>query len=253
MLSAKVAKLEGSPLAKGHLREYTEINPAADSNVPASNSRTLSRELTPLRPAVLNSVSNSGKRAVDRKASTGTENEAPSSYRKITDKLFVAAPSSVCRTMASLPSLRNEQRQDAGSHNKGLPSSMSSNGAYPSPTRRHELLMRRQSRMRLTGEAGSPVKSSPSLTAAVERQFGMSTNGSPVRKKSWRDGIVISSSPAQSKGSRADSEGVEVHDFAPGALNESSQGMVDSFLQSRRRRMKGSTTSGETSSPAMFL
>jgi hypothetical protein len=109
--------------------------------------------------------------------------------------------------------------------------------------------------MRHTGEAGSPVKSSPGLTAAVERQFGAAMNGSPLQRRNWREELAMSgSSPAQWSDDKCEGEGVDVVDFAsvgaPGSLNGKSQGMVDSFLKSRRRRAQESPAS---SSPAMFL
>lgn len=242
---------------RGHVREQTEIEEASDINLPEPNSGFHSSEgTTPLKAVAANSVSNSEKRgAIDRKPSAGTENEAPPSYRKSSNKSQIASPASGCRTMASLPSLRTATRRDLGGETHGLPYSASNVGAYASPARRHGLLLRRQSRVRHTGEAVSPVKSSPGLTAAVERQFGAAMNGSPVQRRNWRDELAVpGSSPAQWSDEMCEAEGVDVVDFAPvgvySSVNGKSQAMVDSFLKSRRRRAQESPAS---SSPAMFL
>jgi hypothetical protein len=260
MLSAKVARMEEEQTTKlgsrqmpntnlGHVREYTEIETGSDVYFPESHSGFLSksRQGTPLRAVALNAVSNSERHEeLERKPSTGMENEDPSpvqSYKLIENEN--TRGNGMCRTMASLPSLRTEARDHKG---EGLP--LSASQYYPSgQSRRQELLKRRQLWRSQTGENGSPVKSSPGLTQAVERQFG--TGISPVQRKSWRDELARSSSSHASDG-----EGIDMQDFAPGsaASDRKGPGMVDSFLMSRRRRMYGtSTSSGEGSSPAMFL
>ena len=143
---------------------------------------------------------------VGKKASAGNENEAPSPspscqlYGKVShETLDMGKRIGAFRTMASLPSLRAEVREcksrevqgqeTQDQKGQGLSHSASVTGASgsPSPLKRYERLMRRQSWMRQTAtEKGSSRKS---LTAAVERQFGtaMVSKGSPQ---------LASSSPA---------------------------------------------------------
>lgn len=186
-LSANVAKLE-SPTAGtlrcgikptlGHVRENAEIEPSIDLISPVP-SKSASTEVTPLRPVQSFSRENSQSPFCN----AGTESE-PRLKEKLA-KLPTVPSKGNFRPMPSFRSLKAEAGRQVLGNDENIPHSTSFCGtAQSSPSRREELLLKRRSRMSLAGETGSSIKSSPSLTAAVERQFGKpAMTGSPAQRK----------------------------------------------------------------------
>ena len=95
----------------------------------------------------------------------------------------------------------------------------------------------------------SPAKSSPGLTAAFERQFGRSSSGSQGHDfgRSSDQGFMTPRSVLDSRtGSEQDALDWEAQKLG-------SKRMVDLFLSSRRKRIKGSETSTESDVSAAYI
>ncbi|PHH90182.1 hypothetical protein CDD83_4313 [Cordyceps sp. RAO-2017] len=95
------------------------------------------------------------------------------------------------------------------------------------------------------GAATSSARSSPGLTAAVERQFGQGSTGSPRKKANGRSGRQGGMTTPGWRG-EADTRDAATAGSDRDAQIMGSKRMVDLFLSSRRRRIEGSRTATES-------
>lgn len=152
-----------------------------------------------------------------------------------------AGPKSKLRAIPSVPNVTTHASTNAESP-LGLPRMHSLNTlTKPYPPMREEMRLKRQSRTRLRPNDTS-AKSSPGLTTAFERQFGVSNSGSPgVWKAKDR-------APAPELDAGLDDMGRRELD----AQAMGSRRMVDLFLSSRRKRT-ASSHMGQSSDSSAFI
>lgn len=273
-LSAHVSKLEGprpdaawgpSQISSklGHVREKAEIEPATMSTPPPPKTTSTPADSAPLRPVLENispaSVSKRGSRLYETMGRR--ENEAP---RSSAGKPEMKRPSEVLersfRTVPSLPSMNSRYLALSLADHGGDPHSpFSANSAHSSPygerARPHH-----PAHMQHLGGGGSSVKSSPGLTAAVERQFGkpvgISSSSPKVKGRSTGLSPTVATPCSKIRASASQSNFYASSVATPGIKAETmgSKRMVDLFLSSRRRRIGGGTSIGDSdSSPGAFL
>lgn len=160
------------------------------------------------------------------------------------------------RTFPSLPTLNCKNPSSTFKRKDSTPRHSASFMTVPNSrsTGRGELGFQRRTGTRPAGTAGSLTKSSPGLTAAVERQFGRVSTGSPCRRPR-RGSRTVESSPTSNLRTNFGQDGSVILDQSNSPEQVmTSKKMVEMFLHSRRRKAEGSTTGrSDGSSPAVFL
>lgn len=263
-LSANVAKLEtpvpsprmntweknsfGLP-SLGHVRENAEIESSGEAQSPGLYQSEAAKKFD-------GCYSGSSKKLLHKTSTrsffTRDENDAPSKRgRSIFPASLRAFPSkSSLRSVPSLPLMKSQSNPNIPKDASRIPRMRSLNTISCLVSPRNEIILKRRSRTRLNGP-GSSVRSSPGLTAAVERQFGQIATGSPAQRPGW-----LSHQPSTLRlvGSDGAEESPPTMGYAgsePNVQAIGSKHMVDAFLSSRARRAYASEP-GNGSSPAFI-
>ncbi|UKZ71187.1 uncharacterized protein TrAtP1_012148 [Trichoderma atroviride] len=257
-LSANVSKLEASsttlrtdfpeeassaPRHSKHIREKTEIEPKGDDLLQDVLGSGL-----PLRvaadknnsPSALTTVSQPPKFQLANpwysQSPVVNENSPPVTGRTVCSK--DTSPVGSKGNMRTIPSVPNVNTCVATNIESSLeiPRMRSLNTlAKPCSPMSDEMRLRRQSRTRLRANDAS-AKSSPGLTTAFERQFGVSKTGSPGMWKAKEQSGKEDSTPRCEVDAGIDDMGRRELD----AQVMGSKRMVDLFLSSRRKRTASS-------------
>ncbi|POR35762.1 Uncharacterized protein TPAR_04038 [Tolypocladium paradoxum] len=272
-LSANVSKLETPSTTlntdtremsyslppSGHVREAAEIESPGDATKLEGLNLGRLGNVTPVKSLVdsprQRSTHAGSKKTLDprRKPSLAVdENSPPTTGERARDPRANGPPAipsrSSLRTVPSLPSVKASTGRRKARAGLVLPRMRSLNTiANMSPPTREEQLLKRRARARLGAAGASSAKSSPGLTAAVKRQFGKASTGSPMRGPGW--------SPEQD-GRTPRMEGDESPEATASGSDWDAQvmgskRMVDLFLSSRRKRIKGSKTGTDTEGESM--
>ena len=240
----------------GHVREDAEID--SPGGAPTTYRHDMSSDcglFTRFEGIPYSKSSNNVlRKSSNRSMMARDENDAPGTHGRSTISMKLRAFPSISslRSLPSIPHMKIQSSphvvQPEGSSKIPRMRSLNTVSCLASP--RDEVLLKRRSRSRLPGPASS-VKSSPGLTAAVERQFGIAVTGSPAQRfgcgverpspssRLVRDGTVESGLEAMPSRSNMDAQAM------------GSKRMVDMFLNSRLRRTQGSK-SDMGSSPAFL-
>ncbi|KAM0470419.1 hypothetical protein ACHAPX_009949 [Trichoderma viride] len=259
-LSANVSKLEASsttlrtdfpeepssaPRHSKHIREKTEIEPEGDDLLPGvlGNGLPLRIEADKdNRPSALTTVSQPPKFQLANPwypQSPADENSPPvtsARTRAVCSK--DTSPVGSKGNLRAIPSVPNVNTCFATNIESPLeiPRMRSLNTLVkPCSPMSDEMRLRRQSRTRLRGDVAS-AKSSPGLTTAFERQFGVSKTGSPGMWKAKEPSGKADSTPRYEADAGIDDMGRRELD----AQVMGSKRMVDLFLSSRRKRTASS-------------
>lgn len=244
----------------GHVREKAEIESSPEVVHISPKTTQRLNESTPLKPLVLKtSLKFSPKQT--RRVTPGVENEVPWDDRPHVNQMPLATPQK--SSFRTVPSCTILNTQCSGSplkqgSDKLHQSASFSTASNLSSTRTEEPPFQRPAHARVTGATGSPNKSSPGLTAAVERQFGQTFAGSPFRKP--RRGSTSTLGPTGSTGrltlgtNTNEESGTDMPDQSDTKYQTmTSKQMVEMFLNDRRSKAGGSVTSSSDGSSLAFL
>ncbi|KAM4063804.1 hypothetical protein HRG_006915 [Hirsutella rhossiliensis] len=254
-LSANVSKLEtpsttmsaesrgelchGLPPSFGHVREQAEIESPGDLPMPEMLRAAGLDRATPARQMSESPYQASPSTAAQRRRSHGLGGPP-----------LIPSRSSL-RTAPSLPGTQSSVHADAERQDARLPRMRSLNtmATRSSPARDDQVPKRRgQPCMGFGGV--SPAQSSPGLTAAVEKQFGKLSTGSPRRGYDWKaEGDATT--PKRKAGGRVDDAGSAGSSWDAQVMG--SKRMVDLFLSSRRRRIEGSAMGTESENTSLVF
>ena len=242
----------------GHIREAAEIESPSDATKPECQNIGRLVKATPVwsvadSPCPTSILAGSNKTLDPRRESSlvADENFLPSTGDWGKDTRTDGPPTiptrSSLRTAPSLPNVNDASGRRKGRAGVVLPRMRSlSTIANMSPPTRDEQLKRR-TRFRL-GETGPlSAKTSTGLAAAVKRQFGKASTVSPTREQDWS---------CEGKARTPNMEGGRRPEAITGGSDWDAQvmgskRMVDLFLSSRRKRIKGSKTETETEGESM--
>lgn len=267
-LSSHVSRLEGtntessstpwsSPdMFLGHVREKAEIESPSEAARSPFEIMGAASENTPLGPITGNLESRPSQKCSNfpLRAISGDENAEPSGDEQratvVPAKQSCSPSKNNLRSTPSLPLINDHSpRSSLFRDNLSLKGSVSSNTlSQPSLLRKEEMAQRRRARVRVGGEAASSEKSSPGLTAAVEKQFGKTGSGSPAQHLWKACHFASSSSNPWIEHSARNNNETTSNNFP----TMDSKRMVDSFLQSRRQMM-GDHETNDGRSPAAFV
>lgn len=242
----------------GHVREAAEIESPGDATKPEGLNPGRLGNVTPVK-SMMDSSRQISTHAGSKKTLEARripslavdENSPPTTGERAKDTRTNGPPEipsrSSLRTVPSLPSVKASTGRRKGRTGVVLPRMRSLNTiANMSPPTRDEQLKRR-ARARLGGAGASSAKSSPGLTAAVKRQFGKASTGSPMRGPAWSSEQDVMTPMIGGNGPAEATTGGSDWD----AQVMGSKRMVDLFLSSRRKRIKGSKTGTETEGESM--
>lgn len=235
----------------GHVREHAEIEspgdvPKHDGVTPAGKG-----DLTPLRQSDDWYKTRVSKEIRQRQSRETDENSPPGPHGRAVKGIGDSPPPvpsrSRLRTVPSLPSFGGNTASNERTTTM-LPRMRSLNAMAHTTSPREEQLLRRRARARLGAGTVSPAKSSPGLTAAFKRQFGTASDDCQ-RHGLDNDTAQTFESPRQCLNSNG--SGKDKTDWEAQKLG--SKRMVDLFLSSRRKRIKGSKTSTESDVSAAYI
>lgn len=268
-LSAKVSKLETSEQSSasetqaetpytlprlGHVREKADIGSWGDAQSPSMWKPIELNERNPL-----NQIEGNGRL---NKSSSNKVSDCSNHASTLSNVLDTLASKEMAleptendvRTTLSLPPIRSirstlELRSPKG--RSKIPYIWPSDINTPTGAENSRVLLKRRSR---ACDTGASVQSSPSLTTAVRRQFGVSNTGSPEPK------LGRTRNDASSRIRLVKNPSIEATPDAGsttsvlGPEEGASKRMVDRFLSSRRQRMQSLESEGETAGEsAAFL
>ena len=268
VLSAKASGQEGRdtlrrvdtkiPSVPGHRREATEIDSPMEGIQEPDHNKTPSH-IVQLQKTSSSTQSHSSRHAISLSPSR-KDHQSEFPFPRDLAKL---PPPPVpwkkdLHPAPSLPYIKgSEAKGEMWGYGEAMPLSASM-GTVNSPEspKRDEAMRKRRARAHAARESPS-TKSSPGLTAAVEKQFGKP--GSRGQRSNWNR---MEGSPSPSTiwarpglHEKMTSENrLSGSDLSPGSLG--SKQMVDTFLNSRKRGMLGSrlSTEGDSeSSPGAFI
>ncbi|PNY27051.1 Uncharacterized protein TCAP_03034 [Tolypocladium capitatum] len=238
----------------GHVREAAEIESPGDAAKPEGPNSAGLGNATPVSPRPTSTHAGSKKTLEARRnpSLAVDENSPPITGERVRDTGTNGPPAipsrSSLRTVPPLPSVKGSAGRRNGRAGAALPRMRSLNTlANTTPPARDERLLKRRARARPGAAGASPAKSSPGLTAAVERQFGKASTGSPMRGPGWSSGQDAGTPTAG--GDASDGAAAGGSDWDAQVMG--SKRMVDLFLSSRRKRIKGSRTETETEGESM--
>ncbi|KAK5988617.1 hypothetical protein PT974_10103 [Cladobotryum mycophilum] len=247
----------------GHVREEAEIEPEGDAVKGEDNKSVTSHAALPLKlvdiPASVQTASTPGSQQPAerwrRRSHVSNENTPPTLDRS--KELFpketplMPSRSNLCNVPTATNVNATASMESCSRNATELPRMRSFNTlGKPSPTR-EEILHKRRSRTRLRKGDAPSAKSSPGLTAAVERQFGITKTGSPGW--AWPGQSGTPDTPQTEAGSNMDGKGLGTrHEVDPQVMG--SKKMVDLFLSSRRKRIGSGTRrrSSDSFAPAFI-
>ncbi|KND89192.1 hypothetical protein TOPH_06183 [Tolypocladium ophioglossoides CBS 100239] len=243
----------------GHVREAAEIESPGDAAKPEGLNSASVGNMTPVK-SILDSPRPTSTHAGSKKMLEARrnpslavdENSPPIMGERARDARTNGPPAipsrSSLRTVPSLPSVKASTGRRKGGAGVVLPRMRSLNTiANMSPPARDEQLLKRRARARLGAAGASSAKSSPGLTAAVKRQFGKASTGSPMRGPGWSSEQDVGT--PRMGGDGAHEAAADSSDWDAQVMG--SKRMVDLFLSSRRKRIKGSKTGTETEGESM--
>lgn len=259
-LSANVSKLEDnhwdaqpSPPAFGHVREDAEIDSPGEILKPEAYNPWRTEPDTPLKTIEGNSRSNSAQhmpyKAAEQSPTPVDENSALMVQEYHLKPPTIPSRSNL-RAQPSLPSIKVEPCGTNDENSIPRVRTYNTMGPSRSSAMSREELRKPRSLTRF-GETTSSVKSSPGLTAAVERQFGRAGSEPPMSERRERL-IYTPRGPAYANTDSTGRAALMGSDLEAQVMG--SKRMVDLFLSSRRKRVQGSRGgTGSDSSPAAFL
>ncbi|KAF7559335.1 hypothetical protein G7046_g4814 [Stylonectria norvegica] len=244
-----------------HVREDAEIESPGEMLKAVVYRPDALTDRDPLSPGTGNRLCSSEQNMARKPANTCTttrdENDLPGgaiTFSYSQPNLPVTRSMKRLRAVPSLPFVKAGSGPNTPDGKSKIPRMRSLNTIGCLNPSRDEALRKRRSRTRLTGPQGSSAQSSPGLSTALERQFGMAGTGSPAQRSGW---TMTLPSP-RCRSSRDDTEeGLAGPGLIGPELDAQAMGskrMVDMFLSSRRRRINGSGTGGGSgSSPSAFV
>ncbi|KAF4513147.1 hypothetical protein G6O67_000456 [Ophiocordyceps sinensis] len=274
-LSANVSKLEtpsttlsadsraelshGMPPSCGHVREEAEIESPSDLPRPellrsAGPERAMPAKYMSESPYQASLTAGPRKKTMDAKHDAKTpadENSPPMTgpRRRSHGPPLIPSRSSL-RAAPFLSGAHSGAKVEVYGKQGGLPRMRSLNTmASRSSPARDDQAQKRRGRACMGFGSASPARSSPGLTAAVKKQFGKLSTGSP-RVCDWRE-YEDSSTPRRrvhGGGAGADSASSDWD-----AQVKGSKRMVDLFLSSRRRRIESSATGTESENTSLVF
>ncbi|KJZ75832.1 hypothetical protein HIM_04656 [Hirsutella minnesotensis 3608] len=269
-LSANVSKLEtpsttASPGSQeftpcqapryGHVREEAEIDSTADFSTPDERGTGLFRG-SPAKSRALSPYQASPSRALrwTSAARNGTDENSPPT----TGKRFKSARQTRLPLVPSRPNVKSTPSTSGSPavsaaksnyHGRDLPRmrSLITMKSGQSPTRVGQYL-RRRGRSHLDVDGTSSAHSSPGLTAAVEKQFGkLSTHRQTQESEQVFDRKDVCTSMGKAETGSAE------RGRSWDAQVMGSKRMVDLFLSSRRKRIKGSKAEIESENTSVVF
>ena len=271
-LSANVSKLETSSLTlstdirevshalplNGHVREAAEIESSSD---PRSSAKVTPGHLANTKP--LNSMVDSpcqrltqvqlNKRAAAKgKATLEIDENIPNTAGKRIKASRAGGPPAIpsrssLRTVPSLTSVKASTGGQEGRTGEVLPRMRSLGTVANATSLTQNEQLSHQARYRLDEAGASSTQTSPGLSAAVKRQFCKASKGPLTRGHG-------SSSQHDGQTPGFEDDGPQETTFGGSnwdAQVRGSKRMVDLFLSSRRKRIKGSRTGTETGGESM--